>query len=1020
MYNPASFFRKSFIQAFFIATIPFILLRLINYSYLFFVGDKIELNVWLVNSFYSFLLVGLFGMVLPWLSIIFSSEMLYTRSLDRKDIFKLVLKEYLKWFIPITILILITVSASYFYLGSSSSISYPEGIALSSITFFLSLILAGNSKLAFKMLKFGLPVLGLIAFYSDLPLPYKYRNEFSALAWFSFLSYYFYRIYNYDEDLDLNVPGRVEDENRSISSFSLFSKEFASSDIKLIKPEKSIFSKLNTIKLIVSDASNIYIQILFLMLTISFIVSLKYIYNLIFLDRGDYIVILTGILSLTTLILTLVNPKYFILNREEFLLSRSVKRSEIYLFNWLNQGLFVSFLALLTFATSNHFEYFDTSLPLDYLKILIYLIWIYISGEIGFLIAFFLLILDFTSYLTSNISLANLSFSFIINIQSTNLSGLLMWLLAISLRYWDFYKFNNKDIGFFKGFKATIKGFSYSYIIPSIFSLFLISYAIFLNPLTRFMTLDGFDPSKDSLTRSGSFIGLFFDFSYSSEDFPSETDFSKGLKKLIKDNTNKEGYLDLANAYLGQVTYQYDNVVKNIEFLDKSERFEDKELNKLFLNKAKNLLELVKDENSTKYIEYLFMINVLEKDYDSAEKNILKLIKMTDSIRYKLSLASLYKHLQKNDLALKIYKTEGQNNIKVLSLYHQLKSDLYENNKEYKNALYEYVNAYKADKSVYLTRANYFSNGLCSDLKDLDLKYGNDSTNFSKNIKNYLYFCNNGKYLEKPAYLSWNQIFNYGFIKKSEFDINNEYVSYLLSKKQEKTIEENLVKNNSWSQQVFLNESARVINPSNIDSFIFKTIKNGDTKIAKKLLDKALRSQDYISYFHSKKVYNPKLYLAKLELEFKNENDPAIKLNKIEPNDSDKKELQKFNSDMILVKKRIGNMADSKRFLLTSPNIDEAFNTLTKKFKFSKNEIDELNKLVINVKEAINLYNENNHVIKLKTNNPNVLEHFTYINRHKFNYLYYEYKILFSYASFKSFSFSGSENGVYIRGEYFS
>lgn len=1020
MYNPASFFRKSFIQAFFIATIPFILLRLINYSYLFFVGDDIELNVWLINSVYSFLLVGLFGMVLPWLSIIFSSEMLYTRSLDRKDIFKLILKEYLKGFIPITILMLITVSVSSFYLGSSSSIAYPEGIALSSITFFLSLILAGNSKLAFKMLKFGLPVLGLIAFYSDLPLPYKYRNEFSALVWFSFLSYYFYRIYNYNEDLDLNVPGRVEDENRSISGFSLFSKEFASSNIKLIKPEKSIFSKLNTIKLIVSDSSNIYIQILFLMLTIAFIVSLKYLYNLIFLERGDYIWVLVTLLSLTTLILTLVNPKYFILNREEFLLSRSAKRSEIYLFNWLNQGLFVSFPALMTFATYTSFDYLNESLPLDYFKILIYLIWTYISGEIGFLVVFFLLILDLTSYLTSNISVANLGFSFLINIQSINLSGLLMWLLAISLRYWDFYKFNNKDIGFFKGFKATIKGLSYSYILPSIFSLFLILSGMFLNPLTRFMTLDGFDTSNDYLTRSGTFFGLFFSPSYQSEDFPSQTLFSNGIRKLIKDNSNKDGYLDLANAYLGQVSYQYDNTVKNVEFLDKNDRFEDKEVNTFFLNKAKNLLELAKDEKSTRYIEYLFMINVLEKDYNTAEKNILKLIEMTDSIRYKLSLASLYKHLQKNDLALDLYKTEGQKNIKVLSLYHQLKSDLYENNKEYKNALYEYVNAYKTDKSIYLPRANYFSNGLCSDLKDLDFKYGNDKTSFSGSIKNYLYFCNNGKYLEKPAYLSWSQISNYGFIKKSEFDINNEYISYLLSKKQEKTIEENLVKNNSWSQQVILNNGARVINPSNIDSFIFKIIKKGDTKLAKNLLDKALRNQDYISYFYSKKVYNPNLYLAKLELEFKNENDPSIKLNRIKPTDSDKRNIQKFNSDMILIKKRIGNMADSKRFLLTSPNIDEAFNTLTKKFKFSKSEIDELNNLVINVKEAINLYNENNDVIKLKTNNANVLGHFTYINRHKFNSLYYEYKILFSYASFKSFSFSGSQNGVYIRGEYFS
>jgi hypothetical protein len=989
MYNPTSFFRKSFIQAFFIATIPFIFQRIANYFYLVNLGDNIEMNAWLINSVYSFLLVGLFGMVLPWMSIIFSSEMLYTRSLGRKELFKIILVEYLKWFIPITILVLLTVAFSYSSLGSSSSISYPECIALSSITFFLSLILAGNSKLAFKMLKFGLPVLGLIAFYGDLPLPYAYRNEFSGLAWFTFLSYYFYKIYTYNEDLDLNVPGRPEDENRSIAGFSLFSKEFASSDIKLFKSKNSILNKLNTIKLIVSDSSNIYLQITFLMLTISFIISLKYLYNLIFLDRGDYIVVLNGLLIFTTFILVLVNPKYLILNREEFLLSRGTKRSEIYLFNWLNQGLFISFVSLITLATFKPFENSDLLLSLDTSKILIYLFWTYISGEIGLLLMFLFLILDLSSYLISNVSLANLFISSLTNMQSLNLSGLLMWFLAFSLRYYDFYRFNSKDIGFFKGIKSSIKNVSYSYIIPSILSVFLIFFGIVLNPLTKFMSLSGFDPSKDHLVRKGSFLALLFnsaDFGNFNYDYTSNT-FSDGIKKLIKDSNNKEGYLDLANSYLSEITYQYDNVIKNAELLDKEDRFEDKELNAIFLNKAKNLLELGKDEKSVKYIETLFMVNLLDKDYNSAEKNLLKLLEIDNNIRYKLSLASLYKHTQKNDKALEIYKSEGQNKPKILSLYYQLKSDLHENNKEHKNALNEYVTAYKSDKTIYLPRANYFSNGLCSDLKNLDSNYGNDGTDFSKSIKNYLSFCENGIYLEKPRYLHWNMSFYYGFLKKYYFDISNEYVSYLLDKNQEKTVEEKIIKNYSWSQQLFLNDGVRVINPSNIDSFISKYIKKGDLITAKNLLDKALRNQDLSSYFYSKRSFNPNLYLLKLELEFKNENDPALKLDRIEPTDSDKKEIEKFNSDMILIRKRIGNIPDAKRFLLTSNNIEESFNILTKKFKFSKNEKDELNKLVFSVKEATNSYNESNNTVKLKINDIRTLKHYTYINRDKFNYL---------------------------------
>ncbi|MFN4152898.1 MAG: tetratricopeptide repeat protein, partial [Candidatus Sericytochromatia bacterium] len=315
---------------------------------------------------------------------------------------------------------------------------------------------------------------------------------------------------------------------------------------------------------------------------------------------------------------------------------------------------------------------------------------------------FFLLILDFSSYLTSNSSFANLVISTIINIQSLNFSGLLLWVVAVLLRYWDFYKFNNKDIGFFRGIKATIRGLSYSYIIPSFISLIIITFAMFINPLTRFMTLSGFDTSADYLARGGSFIGLFFDSSYNSEDFPFHTSFATGIRKLTNDSNNKEGYLDLSDAYLGAITYSKDDIVKNVEILDRERRFNYDFTERNFFIKAKQLLELAKDEKSHKYIERLAVINILDKNYSLAEKSILKLIEIDNKPSNKLFLASLYVFLNKNDKALEIYKAESLKNPNISSLYYQLRSSLYENNKDYKKSLLEYVEAYRLNKNIHL------------------------------------------------------------------------------------------------------------------------------------------------------------------------------------------------------------------------------------------------------------------------------------------------------------------------------
>ncbi|MFN4151057.1 MAG: hypothetical protein ACK4IX_08930, partial [Candidatus Sericytochromatia bacterium] len=282
---------------------------------------------------------------------------------------------------------------------------------------------------------------------------------------------------------------------------------------------------------------------------------------------------------------------------------------------------------------------------------------------------------------------------------------------------------------------------------------------------------------------------------------------------------------------------------------------------------------------------------------------------------------------------------------------------------------------------IHLPRASYFSTGLCSDLKELNIKYGNDNTEFSKSIKNYLYFCENGVYLERPKYLQPQISFIYGYLRKYNLNISNEYISYLLSKNKTDIVEEKFLSNN-WIYKTNLNGEYRDLNlkPYNVDFLIFNEINKGNIEKAIILLKTALSNQYYNNNeysFYNKISLNPNLYLAKLKLEFKNERDPSLKLNSISPTESDKKNIEKFNYEISFIKKRIGNIPDAKRFLLTSDNIDESFNILTNKFNFSKSEKQELEKVVLNVKKAIYLYNQDNKLIPLTKNNFGVLKHFS-------------------------------------------
>lgn len=740
MNKPTEFFNNTFKYSLFILLSIGFLLKIIPFS-IAVIKSSNELNIplWFTDTIYGLLLLSLFSLVIPWITLSFYGEYFYTRSFNRKDIFYIFRNQHIKYLSVLTIFIVLSV---YVYNTlvqfSNEKIGFNTSFFFITLTVFISLIIAGNTNTLKKILKYALPILLISPF-----LRFYYINGIDiskvlfTSMWITYLFFVYRIIDKYDNDIDLNVAGKIDDENRSLANMWLFSKEFNFKKADLNKP--SIFSSF---KLLISNTSNIYIQLFLIINVVILYFSIKEIYsnytnlyNNVITDNSD--ISFLSILGFAFVgLFILINPKYILLQVEEFLFSRAVSKSKIYINNFLFQGIFVIFLAVLEFVLPS----ISFVSELNITNVLLVFIWFYISGEIGILLLISLFISDMTFVTLKSNLVPNIAPSLIINIVSPNINGVLVWLAAISFRVLDYLWFINKEIGFFKEYKKMIISLSRLYIPSFLIGLLFILLATYNNPYTKF--INNIVVNDIDYREKISFDSVYVIFK------KNKNEREQSIYDFIKEPYDAKNYLNFSRKYYID-EYYFGFVNYGSYRLQSYYSWFNSELEYL-LDMAASLKD-TPEYNYQKSIIYKFSNN-FDKAYEFANKSL----EDKDNIDYLYNLADIYSHELKNKEAIEIYKQIG-----YLYKYYRKKIPVYLNN-DYENMhdyymqyrykplreianIYWFNNDYKkamdyyAESSLkentFFPKKNYYYLGLCDKLNQIknSPKYYNN-TNIKKTI----------------------------------------------------------------------------------------------------------------------------------------------------------------------------------------------------------------------------------------------------------------------------------------------
>lgn len=797
MNKPTEFFNNTFKYSLFILLSIGFLLKIIPFS-IAVIKSSNELNIplWFTDTVYGLLLLSLFSLVIPWITLSFYGEYFYTRSLNRKDIFYIFRNQHIKYLSILSIFIILSIYTYNTLIEFvNDKINFNTSFFFITLTIFISLIIAGNTNTLKKILKYALPILIISPF-----LRFYYINGIDiskvlfTSMWIIYLFFVYRIIDKYDDDIDLNVAGKIDDENRSLANMWLFSKEFNFKKADLNKP--SIFSSF---KLLISNTSNIYIQLFLIINVVILYFSIKEIYsnytnlyNNVINENSD--ISFLSILGFAFVgLFILINPKYILLQVEEFLFSRAVSKSKIYINNFLFQGIFILFLALLEFVLPS----ISFVSGLNITNVLLVFIWLYISGEIGILLLISLFISDMTFVTLKSNLVPNIAPSLIINIVSPNINGLLVWLAAISFRVLDYLWFINKEIGFFKEYKKMIISLSRLYIPSFLIGLLFILIATYNNPYTKFINnivVVDIDYREK----------ISFD-SVSSIFKKNKNEREQSIYDFIKNPYDAKNYLNFSRKYYID-EYYFDSVSYGSYRLKSYYSWFNREIE--YLLDISESLKNTPEYNYQKSIIYKFSNN-FDKAYEFANKSL----EDKDNIDYLYNLADIYAHELKNKEAIEIYKqisflltknnkfyrkkipvylNNDYENIHDYYIQYRYKplreiANIYWFNNDYEKAIDYYAES-SLKENTFFPKKNYYYLGLCdklNEIKNLPKYYNN--TNIKKSISPFNNICSG---IENQFNNSTNLILDYSKYQEDKGNLNK--AEELLSNINSKAIQRNL------------------------------------------------------------------------------------------------------------------------------------------------------------------------------------------------------------------------------------
>lgn len=675
MQKSISLFRKTFAISVFFTMLLTLFFQSLIFSFDIVFSSKNHLLVnnsysklvfsWLVKILNEASILSMFMLFLPWLMLSFFSEFFYTRSLQRKELLKNLLTEYLKWFLPLNALIFILkiINTQFFH---NNEIYFIDNIFISSLSFYLCLIVAGNTKTFIKSLKYGLPVFIFSAIFSNLPIftfSIAFGNLFEAgqkisfLLWFIYVFYVYKFTFNYNDDIELVTAGKADDENLAMSKLKVFTKEFYTKEIKLVKYKSYLAKKLNIFKFISKPIFSFYTNYLFIILLIAlyFTIKTSVLYlissNERLIYQEPFPIFLMFIVNLT---LILISPKFILLPKEELIFTRSISKKEIYWNSFLAQGIAIFTLFLITYFTSTLGLF---SLEVNYLSFFIITTWLYISGELGLVFFFTLIMSDLTTLALSSDSSfnsTNYSLSFLINLENTGYFAIAMWSLALIIRFLDYKWFCNKEIGLFKGFTNTIKNLAKLYL-PSLGIISIILPVVFyFNPLVRFLAIPNIDFYEFYINRNNLIESILFkstsDYSLTYPRNPYYSEINP-YEELIKNPYDEKAYLNISLNYLN-ILFSNDILTYRklgIKKIDKTKFLATMQKVEYLNNLAKNSKE------TPEYFYNQTLYYYLQGKYDLAE-SFLKKATIETKGKYHLVLASIYEENNQTEKALDNYK----------------------------------------------------------------------------------------------------------------------------------------------------------------------------------------------------------------------------------------------------------------------------------------------------------------------------------------------------------------------------
>jgi len=441
-----------------------------------------DLIRWALNSLSGSLIAALLALSLPWLLLSWFGEWLYTRALNRQALFKLFWGEFIKFWTPLSLLLLGLCSASqWIKYDSGREIPWELALFIPALSLFMALIFVANGDLLRKLLLPGIALLGWLLTGDGWSVQgLSVGHGLTLLAGAGLLFWLQRQLAQGLSDLSLEVPGRVDDEYQAMQRSWLFRSLnwLGTHSPLMLSPARGPW--MARIKLLSGHPYMLYMQLLATVALVGFLISL-------FLGRAaldnlpmaSALWILACALAggcLLLLPVRLAGNSYW-----EFFRTRPLPRIWQYAINWGVQSLFL--LGLVALGSTLLWSLPEIAQNLNLANLATALLFLWLAGELGVGLLLLLLAFGFGTSPTLVPGAAVL-------LHSHDWPALALWGTALAFRAWDIWRFQGhfwEPLALPRMRLSRLFGY---YLPPVLASLFVLALGLKTQPLAGFVALN--------------------------------------------------------------------------------------------------------------------------------------------------------------------------------------------------------------------------------------------------------------------------------------------------------------------------------------------------------------------------------------------------------------------------------------------------------------------------------------------------------------------------------------------------